>query len=147
MGKYLDAREVAVHAALCARALGMLRVPSIDDLAAYLRQRDAYPVMFTDGRIRMWVDRLYIAYSYERSVSVHYVYVTDRHIEEELRSYTYASMLRGKRIFLPFDIRRQFHEASLQIAAANKGTEDEKDEKRYVFLENLIANDSFDSKR
>jgi len=137
MAKYLNADEVAMLAVTSAERLRMKKIPSADSLVIVLKQRNPMPKVFSDGIVRMWVDKLYVAYSYEFSDKVHYIYVTDCHINEEVRSYAVASILRKKEVSLPRDILGQFYKAIMMICTAN-------DEKRYVILKNLIVNDSFD---
>jgi hypothetical protein len=130
VAKYLSADDVAMLAVISAESLGMNTTPTADALATQLKQFKALPEVFSDGLLRMWVDKLYIAYSFETEETVHYIYLTDLHIKEEQRSYALASRLRGRTIHLPSDITEQFRQAVRLINEAG-------DEKKFVIFEKV----------
>lgn len=97
-----------------------LRIPSVDELRVALQDRYGYAQLISDGEIQLWVDRLYIAYSRMDECKVHYVYLTDKHIEEEYRSYQMARSERKNNVFLPANIDAQFKKALHKMVADKK---------------------------
>jgi hypothetical protein len=112
MAEYLSAYDVCIFAVELADKLNMLKIPTIEELLLLVNKRNALQVVFSDGLIKMWVDKLYIAYSFEYEQEIHYAYVSDIHIREETISFTNARFTRHKNINLPIDIQKQFEKAT-----------------------------------
>lgn len=112
-------KAVYALAARTASALG-IPIPAFTVVTALFRQQNPLPQVYCLHDARLWVDAHYIAYTRSIDDGIHYVFVTDKHIEEERRSYETASALRRKHFCLPQDIRNQFVAAEEQMRQQQK---------------------------
>jgi hypothetical protein len=128
---YLSAIEVAALAAKVAEHL-RLRIPPQAEVAGMLKKRGGLPQFYSDGTLQLWVDKFYIAHSSIDEPHVHYVYLTDRHINEEHQSFQAARVSRKNRVAIPPHIEAQFGKALKTMDA----------EKNFVISGKLIVNDS-----
>lgn len=119
MNKSLSIIEVLALAEKIAVGLG-LAIQNKDELADSLVSIQALPQIYKNGIVSLWVDRHYIAYSYEDSENIEYVYVAKNHIEEERESYAVASRHRCYCIELPVQIDEQFTIAQNEMLKTNK---------------------------
>jgi hypothetical protein len=74
------------------------------------------PAIFRSDAVQLWVDRYYIAYSYEDEIPVHYVFINEKHAREELVGVTARlshSCIKLEQLFLT-DIQRQLRLALLE---------------------------------
>ncbi|MEA4969929.1 MAG: hypothetical protein VB051_05275 [Candidatus Pelethousia sp.] len=108
--QYLSAVEVAALAAKVAKSL-RLRIPPQAEVAEMLKRRGGLPQFYSDGTLQLWVDKYYIAHSSIDEPYVHYVYLTDRHIDEERLSFQQARISRKNRVAIPPHIEAQFGKA------------------------------------
>lgn len=129
--QYLSAVEVAALAAKVAKHL-RLRIPPQAEVAGMLKKRGGLPQFYSDGTLQLWVDKLYIAHSSIHDSHVHYVYLTDRHIDEERHSFHQARESRKNRVAIPQYIEAQFRKALKAMGA----------EKNFVLFEKSAVNGS-----
>lgn len=87
------------------------------------------PIMLNNSIVQLWIDKYYIAFSYLDEEDIHYVYIAEKHIEEEECSY--ANPKNGKRLHQ--SIRNDFKLAKSQMW---------KSEKKYALFLKRIVNDS-----
>ena len=78
-----------------------------DELYALSHADIPIPMVKHNGAGTVWYDPLYCAYRLTDQ-PVKYVYISKRHIIEEIRSYRTAAALRHTKIALPPQIMRQF---------------------------------------
>jgi hypothetical protein len=130
--KYLSVNEVAFLATKIAADMN-LRVPSIKEIRKLLTKQRAFPQYYTDGTLQLWVDMFYIAQSSIYDRDVHYVYLTDRHIDEERQSYQTARHLRKNKVMLPQNIEAQFRDGQSRMML---------EEINFVISEKYVVNDS-----
>ncbi len=128
---YLSAIEVAALAAKVSKRI-RLRIPPQAQVAGMLKKRGGLPQFYSDGTLQLWVDKFYIAYSSIDEPHVHYVYLTDRHINEERLSFQAARASRKNHVAIPPHTEAQFSKALRAMDA----------EKNFVILQKLIVNDS-----
>lgn len=87
------------------------------------------PMMFSNGITQVWIDKEYISYSYLNEEAVKYVYITQKHIDEEERSYAVIN----KTFLLPKTIKSEFSSAKNQMKKTNK---------KYAIFKKRIVKDS-----
>lgn len=119
MAKYLKAIEVAELAERVASHI-RIKIPPVDELSAKISKRRAIPFVISDSYIQLWVDKLYIAHSDIDDPNVHYVYLTDKHIDEEYRSYSTARRETNRDVFLPEYLDKVFKEALKEMRESEK---------------------------
>lgn len=119
MNKYLPVKDVVALAEKIAFDLG-ISINDKENLATKLVGKYVPPQIYKNGIVSLWVDRFYIAYSYEDSDKIEYVYVSQEHISEERDSYMLASMQRGYSIDLPLQIDTQFSIAQCEMRITDK---------------------------
>ncbi len=110
MSKYLSRKEIAEAAIRLSNRLGV-NIPNEKDICrALIKYHSMIPIYAGNG-MQLWIDELYIAYSAEGDSEVNYIYLTDKHIMEEYRSYEEARKERKNNVRLPAPIDRVFKEA------------------------------------
>lgn len=119
MNKSLSVKYVVALAEKIAFDLG-ISINDEEKLPAKLVGKYVPPQIYKNGIVSLWVDRSYIAYSYEDSGKIEYVYVSQEHISEERDSYALASMQRGYCIDLPLQIDTQFSIAQREMRITDK---------------------------
>ena len=105
----LSCRSIFERAATLCSKLG-LRCPSYDTVYNMFRSAFPLPIIVENGRVRIWIDRYYIAHCMEDG-EVRYVYLARRHISEETASFRNAARNRDGNYRLPAEIGAQFKKA------------------------------------
>ena len=95
----LSCRSIFERAATLCSKLG-LRCPSYDTVYNMFRSAFPLPIIVENDRVRIWIDRYYIAHCMEDG-EVRYVYLARRHISEETASYRNAARNRDGNYRLP----------------------------------------------
>ena len=107
---YLEAKQLYALAVDVARKYG-LKPPTRKDIAANYSDRWASPIVTQNASGRMWTDKYYLAFQF-LTEEVRYLYISRRHISEELQGYKIAAVERNDAsIRLPEDIHAQFRKA------------------------------------
>ena len=83
----------------------------------YQNEKKLLPILKKCDAGTIWVDRYYVAYQLGDG-DVHYTYISQHHLAEELLAYRKASEERDVAMALPLDILRCFHMAKLEMQAS-----------------------------
>lgn len=119
MTKQLKETEIAELAHKVAAHI-QIKMPAVEELQVELSKRRQMPLLFTNTYSQLWVDKLYIAYSDIDDPNVHYVYLTDKHIDEEYRSYNASRRERNKDVCLPEYLNEIFRKALKEMRESEK---------------------------
>lgn len=120
MAKILSDQNVSDLAVQLGKRLGLDSMPPTEVILTQMRRQNSLPQIYGNGSVRVWVDLYYIAYSYEDEPDVHYYYVTDLHVWEEMNSYRVAREWHKSNVRLPADIRKQFSGALAKMRKSGK---------------------------
>lgn len=110
INKQPDERFLTRYAIKAAEKLG-INPPRVRELMRAIGQNAPMPLILLSTDCQLWIDRYYIAYHrfYERDV--HYVYLSQYHMDEECNAALLAHKLRGTPINLPSDVLEEFKKA------------------------------------
>lgn len=110
----LSRHDIIQYAEKAANKLG-IKLPSVKIIHKQLKDILPLPVMVDNGKYQLWIDMHYIAYSRQDEKEIHYVYITQHHINEEYDSYRKARALRKNKVCLPQNIKNSFSVAQKYI--------------------------------
>ncbi|HRY13663.1 MAG TPA: hypothetical protein P5309_08830 [Syntrophomonadaceae bacterium] len=93
-----------------------ITLPDDAVMAGKLNLQNPHPLVVKSNFYTLWIDRYYIAYSHDDEHEIHYVYLTEHHIKEEMESYLDAKGASS----LPGHIEQQFRYAYQNMAEHEK---------------------------
>jgi|GEM_PF-1747238 len=114
MKSELSRHDIIQYAEKVAYKLGVT-LPSVKLIHAQLKDILPLPVIIKNSKYQLWIDMYYIAYSRYDEEEIHYVYITQNHINEEYKSYAIARALRKNKVCLPQNIKKSFRIAQKYI--------------------------------